>query len=147
MYLYEFFSVKLKTNRNNMVETKELVADRDWLIKACALMKKLYDEQSKLVKQNKQNLINNEPIFIYHVVMKKRFVISYIQPFHGCVDEMVFEELAPFMNPNQFKNGVLVVSSKSKLDFLSCYLVFRCLAFCFSSCFIIFVLATTDGSD
>ncbi|XP_066912758.1 uncharacterized protein [Clytia hemisphaerica] len=93
-----------------MVETKELIADRDWLIKACALMKKRYEEQSKLVKQNKQNLIDNEAIFINHVVMKRRFVISYIQPFHGCVDEMVFEELSPFVNPNQFKNGVLVVS-------------------------------------
>ena len=91
--------------------SKELTIDKDWLIKACGLMKKHYEEQLKLVRQNQK--IIDDPIFTNHVVMKQRYVISYIQAFPG-VDQVVIKELSQFGNPTQFKNGILVLSSKLK---------------------------------
>jgi len=95
-----------------VIQNNELKEDRDWLMKACVRMKKRFDEQSKIVKQN---LAHEEPIFMGHVVLKKSFVVSFIQPFRGCLGEVNFNELEHFVNPSYNKNGVLVISSKSSL--------------------------------
>ena len=87
----------------------EINEDKDWLIKACVHMKKKFIEQSKIIKQN---LAHEEPIFMGHVVLKKHFVLSFIQPFQGCLGEVNFNELEHFVNPIHNQDGILVISSK-----------------------------------
>lgn len=88
---------------------QDLKADKEWFVKACIQMKKQYDEQSRLVKQN---LKIDQPLFVNHMVLRKQFLISYVQPFPGCTDQIVFTELTHFINPDQFRNGVLIISSE-----------------------------------
>ena len=98
--------IHIQTQKMVLQDLKE---DKEWFIKACIQMKKQYDEQSRLVKQN---LKIDQSLFVNHMVLRKQFVISYVQPFPGCSDQMVFTELAHFINPDQFRNGVLVISSE-----------------------------------
>lgn len=89
-----------------------LKEDVTWFIKACVITKKKYDEQSMVFKQNSNNM---SPIFMSHMAMKKRFVLSFIQPFVGCLTDINFEELQHFVNPTKFRNGILVISKYAEV--------------------------------
>lgn len=90
---------------------EELHEDVALISKAIREIQKRVIEADKLQKQTGVSDCFSQ-IFTSHVVWKKEFVISYVQLHHGMYNEIVIEGLTEFVNPDAYKNGLFIISSK-----------------------------------
>ena len=71
----------------------------------------MYNDANKLKKQGAL-LTGDSSVFMCSHRFKKDYLCTYIHAYDGDVEEMQFEELDNLVNPNVYKNGVFVMSSK-----------------------------------
>lgn len=92
-----------------MMELEEKLCEDAILIsKALREIQTRVSEADKLQKQTGVP----EAIFQCHVVLKKELIVSYLQLHQGTCNEINIDRLAEFINPDAYKNGLFMISSK-----------------------------------
>jgi len=91
---------------------KDLKEDVKLLFDIEKQTKKMYNDANKLRKQA-ASMTGDSSVFTCSHTFRDGYLCTYIRAYDGAVEEMQFEEFKNLINPNVFKNGVLVMS---KLD-------------------------------
>lgn len=97
------------------MDISRLIEDAELILQIKKQVSKAYNENNKLQKQ--RGLVSTlVPVFVHHFVLKKQFIVSYVQAYDDAVNNVYIDGLDSMLHPKLFRNGAFIISSM--YDFL-----------------------------
>lgn len=99
------------------MDISRLIEDAELILQIKKQVSKAYNENNKLQKQ--RGLVSTlVPVFVHHFVLKKQFIVSYVQAYDDAVNNVYIDGLDSLLHPKLFRNGAFIISKYGANQFI-----------------------------